>query len=154
MVLGVLEHALRHTAPRGRAQIETKVPHRGIMLLLDRVLWTSDGFDRGVAIKHVRADEFWTSGHFPGDPVMPGVLLAEAGAQLACYLHNSRSTVPQTPAFARIDQCSFRNAVRPGQDLYLICEEVRWTPKRFVCQIHGMVNERVAFESRIAGVVL
>ena len=138
----------------GRAAIETKIPHRGRMLLLDAVLWASPEFDRGVGVHHVGEDEFWVHEHFPGDPMMPGVLMVELGGQLACFLHNSRLPEPQRPALVRIDQTAFRTAVRPGDDLHVLCREVRWTPKRFISDVQGVVRGRVAFASRLAGVQL
>jgi 3-hydroxyacyl-[acyl-carrier-protein] dehydratase len=138
----------------GRAEIEAKLPHRGRLLFIDEVLWTSSGFERGVAVHHVGRDEFWAEDHFPGDPMMPGVLMVEAGAQLACFLHNCRLPRPVKPAFVRIDDTSFRNIVRPGDDLYLLCSKVRWTPRRFQADIQGVVNGRIAFMSRVAGVQL
>ena len=74
----------------GRDEIAKLIPHRGAMALLDWIVWTSPDNKQGVALKHVGHDEFWVPGHFPARPMLPGVLMIEAGAQLACYLYNLR----------------------------------------------------------------
>jgi len=57
-----------------RRQIDEWNPHRGAIVQLDRVVYMSPGYDLGVGVKDVREDEFWVGGHFPGRPIMPGVL--------------------------------------------------------------------------------
>lgn len=135
-----------------RAEIERWNPHRHTMNLLDRVVWLSDDLARGVALKHTRANEFWVEGHFPGRPMFPGVLMIEAGAQVACYLFSRRKNKPTLAAFLRIEQASFRSMVVPGDELYLLCQDVKFQRKRFVCDIQGLVGgERLAFDARISG---
>ncbi|MBX3356879.1 MAG: beta-hydroxyacyl-ACP dehydratase [Phycisphaeraceae bacterium] len=129
-------------------------PHRGEMALLDWIVWQSEDLRRGVALKHVRDDEFWVPGHFPERPLMPGVLMLEAGAQLASYLYNARFPEPRIAAFIGIDDASFRNPVSPGQDLLLLCEEIRFTPRRFSSRIQGASGGKLAFEAQITGMTL
>ena len=66
------------------AGIEKVIPHRGHMRLVDEIREFNE--NSGVGIKYVRDDEFWCAGHFPGKPVMPGVLQIEALAQTACFI--------------------------------------------------------------------
>jgi 3-hydroxyacyl-[acyl-carrier-protein] dehydratase len=137
-----------------RQQLEKWNPHRGQMALLDHVVWYSDDFKRGVAIKHVRDDEFWVPGHFPGRPMLPGVLMIESGAQLATFLYNVRFPEPRIAAFVRLDEATFRTPVVPGDDLYLVCQEVKFTPRRFSSDIQGLVDGKVAFDARITGMAV
>src|SRR5689334_15741517 len=97
----------------GRDEIAKLNPHRGVMALVDWVVWTSKDYRQGVALKQVRNDEFWVAGHFPARPMFPGVLMIEAGAQMACYLYNIRQPEPKLVAFLRIEDASFRNMVEP-----------------------------------------
>jgi 3-hydroxyacyl-[acyl-carrier-protein] dehydratase len=126
-------------------------PHRGEMSLLDWIVWETPDFKQGVALKQIRDTEFWVPGHFPEKPMFPGVLMIEAGAQLSCYLYNARQPAPRVVAFLRIEDASFRNMVQPGDDLYLLCSEVKFGRRRFVSDIQGVVGDKIAFDARISG---
>lgn len=138
---------------RSKAEIESFLPHRGQMSLLDAVIWEHTEHLRAVAIKHVRHDEFWVPGHFPGHPTFPGVMMIEAGAQLACYEFMARKCGPTLVAFLRIEDAAFRAAVHPGEDLYLLCHEVKVGRRQFTSDIQGVVRGQLAFEARISGMV-
>lgn len=137
-----------------REDLEQWLPHRGVMSLLDGVIWHSENFSQGVAIKPVRDDEFWTAGHFPERPMLPGVLMIEAGAQLSSILFHGRSQDPRIAGFTRVKNAIFREQVHPGSDLLLLAREVKYNPRRFICDIQGFVKDRLAFEARIVGMML
>jgi 3-hydroxyacyl-[acyl-carrier-protein] dehydratase len=107
--------------PFGRTEIESILPHREPFLLLDEVLELEPG-RRVVARKTVRADEWYLAGHFPGRPVMPGVLIveamAQAGAVAVLSLEENRGKIA---LFAGIDDCRFKRIVEPGDELELEC---------------------------------
>ena len=94
------------------------------------------------------------SGHFPGRPILPGVLMVEAGAQLASFLFHGRRNDDSIAGFTRIENAVFRGQVTPGHDLILLAREVKYQPKRFISDIQGVVDDRLVFESRITGMVL
>lgn len=137
-----------------KAGIARVIPHRTEMALLDAIVWHDAELSRGVAVKVVRDDEFWVSGHFPGRPLMPGVLQVEAGAQLAVFLYNTRCGKTLTAAFTRIENCSFRNMVVPGDRLYLLCQEIKWTRRGFVCRVQGVANQKITFDAEIHGLAV
>jgi 3-hydroxyacyl-[acyl-carrier-protein] dehydratase len=129
-------------------------PHRGPMALLDAVIWQNEGPTQAVAIKRIGAHEFWVDGHFPGKPMFPGVLMVEAGAQLACYMHMQRMEPPKIAAFLRIENASFRSMVQPGDDLLLLGHAVKFGRRQFSADIQGVVADRVAFDARISGMAM
>ena len=134
-----------------REQMFKLIPHRHEMALLDRVVWASESSHAGVAAMKVRGDEFWVRGHFPGTPMLPGVLMVEAGAQLSCYLYNCLQKTPKLCAFLRIDKAVFRQSVTVGQELFLLCDVVKASDRRFVAEIQGVADGQVCFEAKISG---
>ena len=113
--------------PFGREAIEEILPHREPFLLIDEVLELKPG-ERVVARKHVREDEWYFRGHFPGRPVMPGVLIVEAMAQTgAVAVLSEEENRGRIALFAGIDDTRFKRIVEPGDELRLECtlEQVR-----------------------------
>ena len=112
-------------APFGRDVIEQLIPHRPPFLLVDEILELEPG-KRILARREVRADDWWFSGHFPGRPVMPGVLTVEAIAQAgAVAVLAAEENRGKLPFFAGIDDCRFKRVVEPGDTLTLECVFVR-----------------------------
>jgi len=108
--------------PLGRAEIEQILPHREPFLLIDEVLELTPG-EGALARKHVREDEWYLAGHFPGRPVMPGVLIVEALAQTgAVAVLAEGENRGRIALFAGIDGCRFKRIVEPGDTLDLRCE--------------------------------
>ncbi len=98
-------------------QIEQIIPHRYPFLLVDRMLEVEEG-KRGVGIKNVTANEWFFEGHFPGNKVMPGVLIVEAMAQVAAVtLLKGAEAGGKTPMFGGIEDMRFRKPVLPGDQL-------------------------------------
>ena len=97
--------------------IEKIIPHRYPFLLVDRMVEIEEG-KRGVGIKNVTANEWFFEGHFPGNKVMPGVLIVEAMAQVAAVtLLKDSDSGGKTPMFAGIENMRFRKPVVPGDQL-------------------------------------
>ncbi len=109
-------------APLSRAELEAVLPHRDPFLLIDEVLELDPG-SRVVARKAVRPDEWYLAGHFPGRPIMPGVLIVEAMAQTgAVAVLAQPENRGRVALFAGIDAVRFKRIVEPGDELELTCE--------------------------------
>ena len=95
-----------------RNEIMTILPHREDMLLLDDVAEQD-----GVAVGHytVRGDEFFLRGHFPGNPIVPGVILCEMLAQSICVLMQDKMEGGLLPVYTGLNKIKFRSSVRPGE---------------------------------------
>lgn len=107
-------------------QIKEIIPHRDPFLLIDEVIELEAG-KRCVAVKHIKQDEDWFRGHFPGQPVQPGVLmiemLAQAGTVAALSMPENKGKIG---VFAGIDKARFKGIVKPGDTLTLDVEIVKW----------------------------
>ena len=105
-----------------RAEIESIIPHRDPFLLLDSVVEIEPGA-RVVARKQVREDEWYLAGHFPGNPIMPGVMIVEALAQAgAVAVLSEPANRGKLVLFGGIENVRFKRIVRPGDELELVCE--------------------------------
>jgi 3-hydroxyacyl-[acyl-carrier-protein] dehydratase len=129
-------------------------PQCGAMRQLDHVIWIDDDGGRMLGVKQVTDSEFWVPLHIPGRPLMPGVLMIEAAAQLCSIFFRKRTNEKRFLGFTRCDETVFRGQVLPGDTLYLLSEEVQFTPRRFVSRCQGVVNGKLVFESKITGMVL
>ena len=98
------------------------LPHRPPMLLLD----DAENQD-GTAVGHylVRGDEFFLQGHFPGHPIVPGVILCEILAQSACVLMEDSLKKGQLPVYTGLNKVKFRSPVRPGDRIETRCRITR-----------------------------
>jgi 3-hydroxyacyl-[acyl-carrier-protein] dehydratase len=114
-----------------------KLPHRYPFLLVDRVV-EIDGDRSAVGIKNVTINEPHFQGHFPDQPVMPGVLIVEAMAQTAgvICIHHARSTSPALVYFMTIDNAKFRRPVVPGDrlELHVVKLKQRGNIWKFACE--------------------
>ena len=128
-------------------EIMKLLPHRYPMLLVDRVLEISEDGKRITGLKNVSANEQFFQGHFPGAPVMPGVLIVEAMAQCSALLGLKDMTEEERAKkiylFGGIDKARFRRPVVPGDQLILECEVVHrrstTVKMRGVAKVNGVV---------------
>lgn len=101
-----------------REELMQILPHRDSMLLLDDVTETNG---EAVGHYHVRGDEFFLNGHFPGNPIVPGVILCEILAQSACILLKDQMTEGKLPVYTVLNHVKFRSPVRPGDTVETRC---------------------------------
>jgi 3-hydroxyacyl-[acyl-carrier-protein] dehydratase len=135
-------------APLDVPAIERVLPHRFPFLLIDRVIELSD--DKVVALKNVSANEPYFAGHFPGRPIMPGVLQVEAMAQAGAVLALNLLADPgQRPLvyFMGIDKVKFRKPVVPGDQLRLEVEPTRKGGRIWKMSGRALVDGNVVSEA-------
>lgn len=138
------------------AEILRRIPHRYPFLLIDR----AEGYRPSqsiVGIKNVTMNEPFFAGHFPGNPVMPGVLIIESLAQAGAVLMSKSLDADiegKTIFFMTLDNCRFRHPVRPGDVLRLEVEVLKAKSRLFKFQGKAMIGDKIAAEAEWAAMVV
>jgi UDP-3-O-[3-hydroxymyristoyl] N-acetylglucosamine deacetylase/3-hydroxyacyl-[acyl-carrier-protein] dehydratase len=125
------------------------MPHRYPMLLVDRVVEV-DGDRRAVGIKNVTINEPFFEGHYPGTPIMPGVLLVEAMAQMGGLLLSRKlEHTGKIAVLLSLDRVKLRKPVTPGDQVVIEVEALRGTARSGSVEARAMVGDKLAAEARI-----
>ncbi len=138
-----------------REAIRRANPQRFEMEQLTAIVYLSQPENLIIGYKDVRPDEFWVRGHIPDYPLMPGVLMCEAAAQLASYYcHTIKIVEDGFFGFGGMEDVRFRGPVRPGDRLVMVAKAVRVNRRQTVFETQGFVEANMVYHGRIIGVPL
>jgi 3-hydroxyacyl-[acyl-carrier-protein] dehydratase len=146
-------------AKLGTAEITdilTLLPHRYPFLMVDRIV-DMDGDRSAIGIKNVTANEPYFQGHFPGNPVMPGVLLIEGMAQTAgalCMRHLEAFKQPPLVYFMAIDKARFRRPVVPGDTVHYHVQKMRHRGRVWRFRAQALVDGALVAEAEVSAVIV
>lgn len=124
-----------------KEQIKTILPHREPMLLIDEAEAVEE--NKATGKYTVRGDEWFLQGHFPGNPVVPGVILCEMMAQTCCVLLGGKAE-GATPYFTGLNNVKFKNKVLPGDTLEIECSITKSRPPFYFAEGKGSVNGKLS----------
>jgi 3-hydroxyacyl-[acyl-carrier-protein] dehydratase len=136
-------------------EIQRIIPHRYPFLLVDSILELEPA-RRIVGIKNVSINEPFFQGHFPGTPVMPGVLIVEAMAQVAAVmvLKEIPDREQKLVYFSGIDRARFRQPVVPGDQIRIVVEVIKMRPRHGKLKAEAYVKERLVAEAEIFSTIV
>ncbi|MBE7444921.1 MAG: beta-hydroxyacyl-ACP dehydratase [Planctomycetia bacterium] len=134
--------------------VRTVLPHRYEMEQLSGIIKFDPEHKVIVGYKDVSSDEFWVRGHIPGRPLMPGVIMLEAAAQLCTYYYKQATQDDRFLGFGGIDKVKFRGKVIPGDKLILIAKNKELRSRRAIFDTQGVVKGNLVFEGTIIGMVV
>ena len=137
------------------AEIQKIIPHRYPILMIDRVKLFGAGDKKATGYKCVSGNEPFFQGHFPGQPIMPGVLIVEAMAQTSCVMFLSRPTLRNCLAyFMGIDKVKFRKTVIPGDMLELKVEVIRDSGRKGKVRGEAFVEGKLVAEAEFMFIIV
>ncbi len=107
-----------------------------------------------VGYKDLGPDEFWVRGHMPGMPLMPGVIMCEAAAQLSSYYSHRYKLMEGVVGFGGLEDVRFRGVVRPGDRFVIVCHLLKLRRSIMTCEFQCFVNQNLVCEGVLKGVSL
>lgn len=135
-------------------QIYARLPHRFEFKLLGGIIYLDMNVGRVVSFYDCREDSWWTRGHVPERPLLPGILMLEMAAQTAAFAAQLYEADAGFMAFGGLDGCKFREAVFPGERMYILAEAVEHRRRKIVSRTQGIKSGRVVFEAQITGLIM
>jgi 3-hydroxyacyl-[acyl-carrier-protein] dehydratase len=134
-----------------RTAIDEVNPQRYEMQHLDGIIWYNKEKFLVLGYKDVTENEFWVRGHIPGRPLMPGVIMIEAAAQLSSVFVKRVYELKGFIGFSSIDFANFRRTVEPGQRLYLLGYISAFKSRKYTAVVQGVVDGKMVFDTQISG---
>jgi len=135
-----------------KEEIKNILPHRDSMLLLDEVTVDRDG--KAIGIKSIVGDEWFLNGHFPNNPVVPGVILCEILAQSVCILMPKEKLDGATPYFTGLDKVRFKSPIKPGDTLITECEIIKEKHPFIFAKGKGYVNNKLCISAEFSFAII
>mgnify|MGYP004524016459 CR=1 FL=1 len=132
-------------------ELKKILPHRDNMLLLDEA--ESDG-ELAHGKYTVRGDEFFLQGHFPGNPIVPGVILCEILAQSVCVLLSDKMTPGATPMYTGLNNVRFKSPVKPGDVFETECRVTKAKPPFYFAEGKGSVDGRLCVKAEFSFAII
>jgi len=138
----------------GKEEVCRAIPQRFEMLQLDGILLFDLNRKVAAGYKDVTEDEFWYRGHIPGRPLMPGVIMCEAAAQLCSFYYrkNDLANVGKFLGFGGMDKVRFRGTVIPGDRFVIVVKAIKTDSRMKIFEAQGLVNGKLVFEANISGI--
>lgn len=125
------------------------LPHRYPFLLVDKIIEIDQEKGTIVGKKNLTINEAFFQGHFPGAPIMPGVLILEALAQTGAVLVHLKGNIDKIAVLLNVNNAKFRHPVRPGDVLLLKCEGLHFSSKGGRVKAQAFVDDKLAAEAEI-----
>ena len=124
-----------------KEELKKILPHREPMLLVEEAEKVDE--NKAIGKYKVKGDEWFLQGHFPGNPVVPGVVLCEMMAQACCVILSDKAS-GATPYFTGLNNVKFKNKVLPGDELVTECEITKFKHPFYFATARGSVNGKLS----------
>ena len=153
LILDFSEYDLNHVVS-DIEEIRRYNPQRFEMEQLTAIVFEDPSRAICVGYKDLKPDEFWTRGHMPGMPLMPGVIMCEAAAQLSSYYTVKNKLMEGMIGFGGMEDIRFRGLVRPGDRFVIVCHLLKARRVIITCEFQCFVDQNLVCEGLIKGIPL